>query len=309
MAPNKMTLAKFRASGDDLMLFPPDFLTRLEYLSLVSKRVFRGQLLAQRRSQQMGSGIEFSGHREYNRGDDLRYLDWNVYARHGDLLLRRFQEEQDLQVHLLLDCSRSMAFGQPPKFDLARQLVAALAYIALADLDRTSVAAYADGLLAELPVSRGRARIISIMKFLENLQPSGQDTNLEKALQELLHRSPRTGLAVVISDLFDERGFQRGLDLLRYRQFDVHVIQLHDPSEAKPEIRGDAQLFDIETASVRNVTVSERALSAYQQLFQQHQAAVRDYCRHYSIGCTQSPSVIGFDELILRMMREAGSPS
>jgi uncharacterized protein (DUF58 family) len=289
------------------MLFPPDFLTRLEYLSLVSKRVFRGQLMAQRRSQQMGSGIEFSEHREYNRGDDLRYLDWNIYARHGDLLLRRFQEEQDLQVHLLLDCSRSMAFGQPPKFDLARQLAAALAYIALADLDRTSVAAYADGLLTELPVSRGRARIISIMKFLENLQPSGQDTNLEKALQELLHRSPRTGLAVVISDLFDERGFQRGLDLLRYRQFDVHVIQLHDPREAQPEIRGDAELFDMEAESIRNVTVSERTLSNYQQLFQQHQAAVRDYCRHYSIGCTQSPSVVRFDELILRMMREAGS--
>jgi len=300
-------LAETSASGDRLMLFPPDFLTRLEYLSLVSKRVFRGQLLAQRRSQQMGSGIEFSEHREYNRGDDLRYLDWNIYARHGDLLLRRFQEEQDLQVHLLLDCSRSMGFGQPAKFDLARQLAAALAYIALADLDRISIAAYADGLLTELPVSRGRARIISIMKFLENLQPSGQETNLEKALQELLHRSPRTGLAIVISDLFDGRGFQRGLDLLRYRQFDVQVIQLHDPREAQPEIRGDAELFDMETESVRNVTVSERTLSTYQQLFQQHQAAVRDYCRHYSIGCTQSSSVIRFDELILRMMREARS--
>jgi uncharacterized protein (DUF58 family) len=299
--------AETSASGDRLMLFPPDFLTRLEYLSLVSKRVFRGQLLAQRRSQQMGSGIEFSEHREYNRGDDLRYLDWNIYARHGDLLLRRFQEEQDLQVHLLLDCSRSMGFGQPAKFDLARQLAAALAYIALADLDRTSVAAYADGLLTELPVSRGRARIISIMKSLENLQPSGQDTNLEKAMQELLHRSPRTGLAIVISDLFDERGFQRGLDLLRYRQFDVHVIQLHDPREAQPDIRGDTELFDMETESVRNVTVSERTLDMYQQLFQKHQSAVRDYCRHNSIGCTQSPSVVGFDELILRMMREVGS--
>ena len=86
------------------MLFPPDFLTRLEYLSIISKRVFRGQLLAQRRTTQMGSGIEFSDHREYNNGDDLRYLDWNIYARHGDLLLKRFQEEQDLHVYLMLDC-------------------------------------------------------------------------------------------------------------------------------------------------------------------------------------------------------------
>ena len=82
----------------------------------------------------MASGIEFADHREYTAGDDLRYLDWNVYARHGDLLLKRFQEEEDLHVYFLLDCSRSMGFGSPPKFDLARQLTAALAYIALADL-------------------------------------------------------------------------------------------------------------------------------------------------------------------------------
>ena len=80
------------------MLFPPDFLTRLEYLSIMSKRVFRGQLLAQRRTRQTGAGIEFADHREYSPGEDLRYLDWNIYARHGDLLIRRFQEEQDLHL-------------------------------------------------------------------------------------------------------------------------------------------------------------------------------------------------------------------
>src|SRR5262245_29188206 len=113
------------------MLFPPDFLTRIEYLSIVSQRVFRGRLLAHKRTMQLGSGIEFSDHREYSAGDDFRYLDWNVYARLGDLLLKRFEEEEDLHVYLMLDCSRSMGFGSPPKYDLARQLVAALAYVAL----------------------------------------------------------------------------------------------------------------------------------------------------------------------------------
>ena len=178
------------------MLFPPDFLTRLEYLSIVSKRVFRGQLLAQRRTKQMGSGIEFSDHREYNNGDHLRYLDWNIYARHGDLLLKRFQEEQDLHVYLMLDCSRSMAFGSPAKFELARHLTAALAYIALADLDRIAIVAYADGVIAELPVTRGKARILPIMKFLEDLPTAGQGTNLDKAVQGLIHRGARSGLAI-----------------------------------------------------------------------------------------------------------------
>ena len=98
-------------------LFDSDFLKKLEYLSLVSRRVFRGQLLAQRRTMQLGGGIEFADHREYTPGDDFRYLDWNVFARHDELLLKRFQEEEDLHVYILLDSSRSMAFGDPIKFD------------------------------------------------------------------------------------------------------------------------------------------------------------------------------------------------
>jgi uncharacterized protein (DUF58 family) len=285
------------------MLFPPDFLTRLEYLSIMSKRVFRGTLLAQRRTMQMGSGIEFSDHREYTLGDDLRYLDWNVYARHGDLLLKRFQEEQDLHVYLLLDCSRSMKFGEPAKFDLARHLTAALAYIALADLDRIAVVAYAEGIITEFPVTRGKARILPLMRFLESLNTTGQDTNLGKAVGGLLHRGSRTGLAVVISDLFDENGFQTGLDQLRYRRFDAHVLQLHDPKEADPKLLGDVELEDIETESVRLVTVTEKNLRTYKQLFQQHQQSVRDYCDNYGLGCTQSPSIVPFDQLVMSMMR------
>jgi uncharacterized protein (DUF58 family) len=106
-------------------LFDSDFLKKLEYLSLVSRRVFRGQLLAQRRTMQLGGGIEFADHREYTPGDDFRYLDWNVFARHDELLLKRFQEEEDLHVYILLDSSRSMAFGDPVKFDYARQVAAA----------------------------------------------------------------------------------------------------------------------------------------------------------------------------------------
>src|SRR5437764_7211392 len=124
-------------------LFDSEFLKKLEYLSLVSKRVFRGQLLAQRRTMQLGGGIEFADHREYTPGDDFRYLDWHVFARHDQLLLKRFQEEQDLHVYILLDCSRSMGFGSPCKFDFARQVAAALAYIALSDLDRVAVIAFA----------------------------------------------------------------------------------------------------------------------------------------------------------------------
>jgi uncharacterized protein (DUF58 family) len=287
------------------MLFPSDFLTRLEYLSIISKRVFSGSLLAQRRTHQMGSGVEFSDHREYTPGDDFRYLDWNVYARHGDLLLKRFQEEQDLHVYLMLDCSRSMGFGNPVKFDLARHLIAALAYIALADLDRISVLAFSEQVISEFPLTRGKARILPLMRFLEALPVTGQDTDLGRSVQSLLHRGRRSGLAVVVSDLFDEHGFQRGLDQLRYRRFDGHVVQLHDPREANPAFLGDVEFIDIETDSPRKVTVTEKNIRRYKQLFDEHQDSVRHYCRNYGLGCTQTPSTIPFDDLVLRMMRQS----
>src|SRR5206468_5083474 len=183
-------------------LFDSDFLKKLEYLSIVSRRVFRGSLLAQRRTLQFGSGIEFADHREYTAGDDLRYLDWNVYARHGDLLLKRFQEEEDLHVYFLLDCSRSMGFGKPPKFDFARQVAAALGYIALADLDRVAVVAFAGDIVADFPLTRGKARILSLLKFMEDLKPQGTDTNLAAVATGFVHRNQRRGLAVVVSDLY-----------------------------------------------------------------------------------------------------------
>src|SRR6185436_7536667 len=176
-------------------LFDSDFLKKLEYLSIVSRRVFRGSLLAQRRTLQFGSGIEFADHREYSAGDDVRYLDWNVYARHGDLLLKRFQEEEDLHVYFLLDCSRSMAYGDPAKFDLARQVTAALAYIALADLDRIAVVAFAADIVADFPLTRGKARILTLLKFLENLRPQGTLTDLGRVATGFVHRGQRRGLA------------------------------------------------------------------------------------------------------------------
>ena len=287
------------------MLFPSDFMTRLEYLSLMSRRVFRGQLLAQRRTRETGAGIEFADHREYAAGDDLRYLDWNIYARHGDLLIRRFQEEQDLHVYLLVDCSRSMSFDDGSKFDLARQVAAAIAYIALADLDCAALFAFSAGITSRLPLTRGREQILPMMRFLENLTASGSATGLSQGIAEFLHLRPRPGLVLVISDLFDPGGFESSFDLLRFRGFDVHVIQLFHELEARPDLLGDAQLVDLESGSETRITITEQRLARYQQLFDAHQAAVRNYCRRYGLGCTQSPASTSFESLVMTMMNSS----
>ncbi|HVC99336.1 MAG TPA: DUF58 domain-containing protein [Pirellulales bacterium] len=285
-------------------LFGSDFLNKLEYLSLISRRVFRGSILAQRRTMQLGGGIEFADHREYTPGDDFRYLDWNVYARHDQLLLKRFQEEEDLHIYLFVDCSRSMDFGSPSKFDLARQVVAALAYIALADLDRVAIVAFSNEILADMPLARGKARILSVLKFLENLIPQGTQTDLARVASGFVHRTQRRGLAVVVSDLYDPSGFERGLDMLRHRRYEPHVVQIFDPREANPEVLGDVELYDIETAANRKVTVTERNLRKYRRIFDDFQQSVQKYCRSYGLGCTRTSTETPFDQLILRMMRE-----
>lgn len=288
-------------------LFDSNFLKKLEYLSLVSRRVFRGSILAQRRTMQLGGGIEFADHREYTHGDDFRYLDWNLYARHDELMLKRFQEEEDLHVYFLLDCSRSMGFGKPAKFDFARQVTAALAYIALADLDRVAIVAFANDIVADLPLMRGKARILSLLKFLEDLKPQGELTDLSRVATGFVHRTQRRGLAIVVSDLYDPAGFERGLDILRHRRYEPHVVQIFDEREANPQLLGDMELYDIETESIQKVTVTEKNLRQYRKIFDGFQEAVQRYCRTYGLGCTRTSTEIPFDELILKMMRTAGA--
>jgi uncharacterized protein (DUF58 family) len=117
-------------------LFDDEFQRKLEMLALVSRRVFAGRLRAERRTKKKGSGVEFADHRDYVEGDDFRSVDWNVYQRFGKLLVRLYEEEEDLSIYFLIDCSASMAFGNGKKFDQARRIVAALAYVGLASAAR-----------------------------------------------------------------------------------------------------------------------------------------------------------------------------
>jgi uncharacterized protein (DUF58 family) len=288
-------------------LFDADFLKKLEYLSLVSRRVFRGQFLAQRRTMQVGGGLEFADHRDYTPGEDFRYVDWNVYARHDALLLKRFQEEEDLHVYLLLDCSESMAGGTPVKFDFARQVTAALGYIALADLDRVAVTAFAGDLVDDFPLARGKGRTLPLLRFLEGLTTRLGPTDLARAATSFVHRGQRRGLVIVVSDLYDPAGFERGLDILRHRRYETHVVQPYDRGEAEPRLLGDLELCDVEGSAVERVTVTEKNLRRYRELYAGFLESVQAYCRNHGLGYTRAATEVPFDELILRMLRAAGA--
>lgn len=287
-----------------MALFDDQFLVRLEYLSLVSRRTFRGTLLAQRRSRSPGGGVEFADHRAYASGDDLRYVDWNVYARSDHLLLKRFHEEQDLHVYILLDCSPSMATRE--KFDHARRIAAALAYIALADHDRVSVLAFADDVCTTLPMTRGRDRIHSVMRFMEGLQTTSRATNLSRSLDTCAKRAVRPGPTVIVSDFYDPGGYARGLDRLRFEGFEPHVVRVFDPAEAEPALSGDVELVDVETHTSRRATITPRCTARYRAAYQRFVTDLHADCRRREIGCTDAPADMAYDALILAMMRAAG---
>jgi uncharacterized protein (DUF58 family) len=206
----------------------------------------------------------------------------------------------------LLDVSKSMSSESTEKFDYARRLAAALAYIALADMDRVSILAYADDVKDALPLTRGKDRILSVLRFLEALQPAGQATRLRHVANSLVERSQRPGLAVIISDLYDQQGFREGVDLLRYRRFEPHLVQLHTVAEARPGFLGDIELHDVETGESRKITINERKLKQYQRVFADFLQSIEKYCRTYSLSCTRTTTDLPFDELVLRMMRAAG---
>src|SRR5450631_1757380 len=147
---------KKAVSAKDDDLFDDDFQRKLEYLSLVSRRVFAGRLRAERRTKKSGSGVEFADHRAYQPGDDLRYLDWNVYQRFNKLLLRLYEEEEDLAIYFIIDASASMAFGNAKKLKYAKRVCAALAYVGLANLDRVSIVSTSDHILDRMPQTRGK---------------------------------------------------------------------------------------------------------------------------------------------------------
>jgi uncharacterized protein (DUF58 family) len=287
--------------------FNQQFLTKLEYLYLVSRKVFSGRMRAERRTKKTGSGVEFADHRDYAAGDDLRYLDWSAYGRLDKLLLRLFEEEEDLHVYLLVDRSASMADHR--KLEYASTVAAALAYVSLAKLDRVSIvpmaAAQSGVKQRRLPPARGKGNIFKVFRFLEELRPTGE-TDLATSVAAFVHETKRRGIAVVVSDFYDPKGYEDALNLLRYHRFETTAIQIWSNEEAHPSIRGDVRLVDVETGEAREVTVSERALRAYEAAHQQLTDGLQAFCTQRGIGCFRADTRVPFDELVLRLFRQGG---
>ncbi|HET6612779.1 MAG TPA: DUF58 domain-containing protein [Kofleriaceae bacterium] len=294
-----------RETGEPKQLFDEAFLKKLEYLHIVARKAFSGRLRAERKTRKVGSGIELADHRRYIAGDDFRYIDWNVYGRIDKLMLRLFEEEEDLHIYLLLDASRSMLIGEPRKLDYAMQVGAALAYIGLANLDRVAICPFSDRLHPALAPARGKNRIFKVFDFLRAVEPGGH-TRMAPCTTKLVHQQKRRGLAVVLSDFYDPAGFEEALNTLRYNKFEPFVVQIFDEKEASPALHGDLVLVDCETGNAKEVTVSRALLEKYRAEHERYCDTLASFCTARAIPYFRTHTAVPFDELLLRIFREGG---
>jgi uncharacterized protein (DUF58 family) len=271
-----------------MVRFDLQSLGRLRRLTLAARRA-GGGILARPRVRLSAGGAEVTGHRDYAPGDDYRHVDWNLCARHDELLVKQFEGEADCPTYVFLDCSRSMSLSRPSKLDVARQAALALAYVALSDLGPVSVLAFSDRIVAQFGPIGGVARIAKLARFLEKHDARREPTDLAAVAKAFVERRPRPGLAVVVSDLYDPHGYHRGLEVLWRRGYAPRVVQLHDPREIEPDVLGDTQLVDVETGAAWQGTITERHVARYRRLHAAFHDSVRSYCAAHGIPSARVP--------------------
>jgi uncharacterized protein (DUF58 family) len=286
-------------------------MAQLESLSLVARRVRAGQFQGERRSTKRGASVEFADYRNYTRGDDLRRVDWNIYARLERPYVKLFEEEEDLAVHILVDGSASMDWGgegqaeaSTNKWRYTRQLAAALGTVALSGGDHLTLVA----LPQPHPVlgpTRGRGHILRLFDRLADLEAGGV-TDLNRSLRAYALSGGRAGLVVLISDLFSPAGYVKGLTALAARGHEVVLLHVLSPDEVDPPLGGDLRLIDVETGDPQEVTIDGGMRTLYRRRLAAWREEIRAACRgrdvHYLPVETDTP----FERVVLTDLRRAG---
>src|SRR5258706_5051603 len=301
-------------------LLTPELLRRLEQFQLLAARRAKSSAKGERRSRAGGQSVEFADYRNYVHGDDFRYLDWNLYGRLEKLFLKLYEEERELPVRIFLDASESMTFGEPRKFDFARQVAAAVGYVALSGFDRVSVIPFPDlanggttepATRMQEMAARGGLRSVrgkkAAVPFFPNLSAlsAGGAANLNEALRRGALEARQAGVAVVWSDFLDPAGYEAGLTALVGRGFQVDLVQILAPEEIAPTTFGDLRLVDSETGGMQEVTFGRYRLKTYQQTVQNFLQRFREYCKGRGINFFTASSKTPLEELLLKQLRQA----
>ena len=284
-------------------LFDDEFLRKLGQIDLVARKLFRGLLRGEHTTPRRGRGLEFADFRRYGAGDDFRHIDWNIFSRLDRLFVKLYASEEDISLHVLIDASASMDFGEPRKFDHARRIAAALACIGLNNLDRVSLSAFAAELGASLPGLRTRRHVPALLAFLRDLPCAGA-THYAPALRDFAARARGPAVVVLISDLLAGDDLEAGIDALRARGHDVAIVQLLAEEEIAPALDGALRLVDAEDGSALAVSVDASLRAAYQRRLARRLANIESYCLRRGVEYLRASTAIAFEDVVLKYLRQ-----
>jgi uncharacterized protein (DUF58 family) len=286
----------------------PEALAKLSSMELRARAVVEGHYSGQHASAYRGASVEFVDHREYAPGDEPRHIDWRVYGRTDRLFVKQYEAETNLDLHLLLDVSRSMDFGSGAvtKLRCATFVAAALAYLATKQRDAVGLCLFDRALRRHVPPMTSPAHLARLFEVLDRVE-LGEDTRLTPALEEVAGRLGRRGIIVLLSDLLDEpEEVLRSLAYFRHRGHDVIVLQVLDPAERKLDYRGTVAFEDLETAERLSVEVSGVRASYLTEL-RHFLAAYRHGCRDRSIDYALLDTSVPFDTALTAYLARRGS--
>ena len=286
--------------------FDTEFLRRLERLHLIAKRLSWAGAKGEHAASRRGFSLEFSDYRRYQRGDDLRYVDWNIYRRLDRLLLKVFTSEEEMNIYLLVDTSRSMAEGAPVKIDYAKKVAAALGYIGLKNLDRVGGAAFSTRLHTPLTLGRGRKQILGLFGFLGKLSCGGE-THLRAAAHSFANLFPHPGFVVIISDLFDPAGWRATLEELVAKRYQLLVIHIVDAREIRPEPWGDVALIDVEGERERKLFLDADLVRRFNAEVDGYFKEIETMCAARRIDYLRTTTSVPFEEFVLQTLRQVSS--
>jgi uncharacterized protein (DUF58 family) len=280
----------------------------LDKLDIVARKIFSGKTQGERRSRRRGMSVEFADYRQYTAGDDLRFIDWNVYARLDRLFMKIFLEEEELTLGIAIDASASMEFGNPNKFDFVRRLAMALGYIALSSHNKVSLFSFNDQGVKRLSALRGRKRTRDVGQWLLDAVPEG-GTAFVDACKVISTARQGRGVLIVLSDCLDTDGIKQGLSYLVGGGWDVFVMQVLAPEEVDPQragLEGDLRLEDAETSDACEITVTAPLISKYMQRLQHYCDDIREQCTRVGAGSAKISTDVDMEQLLIEYLRSRG---
>ena len=285
------------------MAFAPGFLQTLEALNLLARRTLVGDDRAERLTPRKGASLEFADYRRYTPGDEIRYIDWNVYARHGNLFVKEFTAEENVHVSILLDTSKSMEFGG--KFQAAKELAAALGYIGLSNYDTLSLFTFGNEVRPVKKFLRGKGRVFELLGAVEALETEGE-TDMKKAFGPSLPRLRGRSLVLLITDFYDLAGYSDGIRELLSQRFGVHLIHMVSREEVAPKARGRFSLLDLETGKTKDATILPRTLEAYTRRFKAFCAEVEEFGRTHELAYARVLAEDTLEHRVVEILRAGG---